>query len=273
MNKIKKILNYFRRKKMVPIIVKTDNTNILKDKVALIIGGSGGIGYSIAKKYISAGCKVVLAGTNPQKLEKLSAKLGQNCKYICIDLNNISEFESKINDALSCFGKIDILVNSAGIHIDRVDLDFINTTEEEYDKIMNINLKAIYFVSQIIAKYWIKNKIEGHILMISSQSALEPPWSPYRLSKNILKDLTTGIAQKLIKYNIVVNGIGPGPSATKMQHYHEGDEISNDLNPIGRYTMPEEIAEFAVLLVSDLGNTIVGDTIYMSGGRGIIEMR
>ena len=110
-------------------------------------------------------------------------------------------------------------------------------------------------------------------MLISSQSALEPAWSPYRLSKHGISEITKGLAQRLLEHNIIVNGIGPGPSATGMQPYEQGGSITTDGNPIGRYTMPEEIAQYAVMLVSELGDTVVGDTLYMSGGRGIIELR
>ena len=79
--------------------------------------------------------------------------------------------------------------------------------------------------------------------------------------------------KELLKYGIIVNAIAPGPTATNMQNYNQGDSIETNQNKIERYTMPEEISEFALLLVSDLGNTIIGDTIYMTGGRGIIDIR
>ncbi len=138
---------------------------------------------------------------------------------------------------------------------------------------MNLNLKGTYFMCQEIGKYMINKKIKGHILIISSQSALEVPWSPYRLSKWSIRGLTQGIAQKLLPYGIVVNAIAPGPTATSMQSYENGDSIYTEENSIERYTMPSEVAMYARMLVSDLGNTIIGDTLYMSGGRGIIETR
>ena len=138
---------------------------------------------------------------------------------------------------------------------------------------MNLNLKSTYFLSQTVAKYMIKNKIKGHILMISSNRAVEPSWSPYSISKLGLNGITRGLAKELLKYNIIVNGIAPGPTATSMQDYQNGDSIETNQNLIERYTMPEEVAEYALLLVSDLGNTIIGDTIYMTGGRGIIDIR
>ena len=149
----------------------------------------------------------------------------------------------------------------------------MNTTLEEYDQIMNINLKGTYFACQSVAKIMISNKVQGHILLISSQSALEPSWSPYRLSKLGIDGITKGMAQRLLENGIIVNAIGPGPTATSMQKEFIEGNIYTPLNPINRFTMPEEVAQYAKMLVSDLGNTIVGQTLYMSGGRGIIEVR
>lgn len=257
----------------VPICILKENDKLLEGKVALITGGTGGIGIAIAKTFLESGCKVIISGTSEEKLMNYSKELGSNCQYLKIDLNNVKEFKDKVIEASRIFGTIDILVNSAGIHTVRPNFDFFTITEEEYDSVMNLNLKGTYFLSQEIGNYMIENNIKGHILMISSQSALEPSWSPYRLSKCGIDGITKGIAQRLLSYGIIVNGIGPGPTATAMQSYVDGDNIYTDLNPIKRYTMPMEVAMYARMLVSDLGNTIVGDTLYMSGGRGIVEIR
>ena len=189
------------------------------------------------------------------------------------DYKEPSSFESKLGEIINIWGRLDIFVSSTGVHVDRDGLDFVNVTLDEYDTIMNINLKGTYFMCQTVAKYMIENKIKGHILIISSQSALEPSWSPYRLSKLGIDGITKGMAQRLLEHGIIVNAIGPGPTNTSMQkNYREGN-LYTPLNPIKRFTTPEEIAQIAKILVSDLGNTIVGQTIYMSGGRGIVEIR
>lgn len=270
---VKRVIDYSKKREIVPICQKIDSNKLLDGKIAFITGGSGGIGMAIAKKYIESGCKVIISGTNEVKLKRCILELGEESAYVQLDLNNVASFSEKYIEASEKFGTIDILVNCAGMHIVRNNLSFINSTEEEYDKIMNLNLKGTYFWSQCFAKDLISKHKHGHILMISSQSGLEPAWSPYRLSKWGLNGMTKGLAQSLLPHDIIVNGIGPGPTATSMQPYTDGDGIYTNLNPINRYTMPEEIAEYALLLVSSLGDTIVGDTIYMSGGRGIIELR
>jgi|WetSurMetagenome_2_1015567.scaffolds.fasta_scaffold93449_2 NAD(P)-dependent dehydrogenase (short-subunit alcohol dehydrogenase family) len=262
----------FKSKKYIPI-VKTVDHELLMGKVALITGGSGGIGFAIAKKFIDCGCKVIIAGTNEEKLRNKCDELGKFSFPIVLKVQNIHEFSDKVESASKFFGSIDIFVCSHGIHTKRQGFDFLNVTEEEYDDVMNINLKGTYFLCQSIARYMIRNKVKGHILIISSQSALEPSWSPYRLSKRGIAAITEGIAQELLQKGIIVNALGPGPTATTMQDKLIHGSIYTADNPIGRYTMPEEIAEYAKMLVSDLGATIVGQTIYMSGGRGIIDKR
>lgn len=270
---VKRTINLFKEKEIVPIQHNVDANQILEGQIALITGGSGGIGFAIAKKFIQSGCRVIIAGTKEDKLKACADELGIDCAYIILDLYNVSSFSNKIKEAELKFGNISILVNCAGIHISRNDLAFLNIDEYEYDTIMDLNLKGTYFFSQNLAKRMIEEEIKGHILMISSQSGLEPAWSPYRLSKWGIKALTEGLGQSLLNYGITVNGIGPGPTATSMQPYKKGNSIYTNQNPIRRYTMPEEIAEYAVLLTSSLGDTIIGDTLYMSGGRGITEVR
>lgn len=269
-----RIRRLFPKPVNTPIVVMPSKGTELKGKIALISGGSGGVGLAIAKAFLKAGAKVIIAGTSQEKLNDICNEIKNNdLKSIVLNYNDPSAFDSKVEEAVSIFGRIDIFVSSTGIHVDRDGLDFINTTIEEYDKIMGINLRGTYFMCQAIAKYMIVHQIKGHILIISSQSALEPSWSPYRLSKLGIDGITRGIAQRLLEHGIIVNAIGPGPTATTMQKEYKGDNIYTPLNPISRFTMPEEVAQYAVLMVSDLGNTIVGQTLYMSGGRGITEIR
>nr|MBP3258869.1 SDR family oxidoreductase [Bacilli bacterium] len=270
---IKRFINLFKTKNYIPIYELKNDKNLLEGNVALITGGSGGIGFAIAKSFAESGCKVIIAGTNEKKLIDNCVKIGANSKYIILDINDVSSFDATILDAHKLFGKIDILVNCAGVHTPRKGADFMNFTEEEYDKVMNVNLKGTYFFTQAMSKYFIKNSIHAHILFISSSTAIEPAWSPYRLSKWGIKGMIPGIAQKLLKNGIVVNGIAPGSTATKLLDFEEGDSIYTTENSNERYVMPEEVANMSKMLVSSAGDMIVGETIYMSGGRGTIELR
>lgn len=272
--RIKKAITEIKKPRMIPIVEKPISGHAFDGKVAWIGGGSGGIGLAIAKSLLNDGCKIIISGTNENKLNKIQSELrSKNVGTLMLNYKDTKTFHDKVQDAAIIFGKIDIFISATGIHADRDGLDFLNVTEDEYDSIMGVNLKGTYFICQNVAQYMVENSIHGHILIISSQSALEPSWSPYRLSKLGIEGITKGMAQRLLEHGIVVNGIGPGPTATSMQKNYDGSDIYTPLNPIQRFTMPEEVAEFAKMMVSPLGDTIVGDTLYMSGGRGITEIR
>ncbi len=261
-----------KRKEILPVYFPINDNNLLDGKVSLIIGGDGDIGIAISKQLIKSGSKVIIAGSNKTNLDIAKKALG-DVKTIILNLNDIQSFRNKIAEASGFYGGVDIFINAAGVHINRKDLNLLNISLDEWDKVMNINLKGTYFLAQEMAKYFIKRKLVGHILIITSSLALEPGWSPYRISKSALESMIKGLAQQLLPYGIVVNGIGPGPTATKLLNYKKGDSISTQETTNERYTLPEEIAAFAKLLVSDLGDSAVGQTIYLSGGRGIIDIR
>ena len=268
---IRSMMMLFKEEKKIPIPNPINAPELLKDKVALITGGSGGIGLAMAESFLKSGAKVIITGTNEEKLrsccKKISGQKEENLKYIVLDVLNIESMPDIIRSATTMFpeNKIDILVNSAGVSNKS---DFLNMSEQEYDSIMDINAKGTFFMSQAVAKYMIENKIKGHILNVTSSSALRPAWTPYQMSKWAVRGLTTGMADLLMPYGIVVNAIAPGPTATPMLGKYEGDGIYHPTIPAGRYTMPSEIAALATFMVSDMGDMIIGDTFYMTGGSG-----
>lgn len=256
---------------LVPKIV--DREKLLKGRVALITGGSSGIGLEIAKEFLKNGCKVIIAGTNEEKLKLCCKNLeNKNIKYITLNLTEINTFEEKFKQILNLFpnDKIDILVNSAGV---TGFTNYFEVTEKEYDNIMNINVKGNFFLSQIFSKYMIRNNIKGNILNISSSSAVRPAWQPYQISKWGIKGFTLGLADTLAPYGIVVNALAPGPVLTPMLGKNEGDNLYNSQIYNKRYTLPCEIAYLATYMVSDFGRLIIGDTVYSAGGSGILDLR
>lgn len=269
-NGIKFILKTKKEKELIPIPRQVDTTDLLRNKVALITGGTSGIGLAIAESFLKNGCKVIVAGTNEEKCQRIIEKLGMNTKYLVMDIKKINCHKEYISTATKLFEKnISILVNSAGVNCYS---NFFDVTEEEYDNVMDTNLKGTFFFNQNFAKYLIEHNEKGHILNVSSSSALRPATGPYPISKWGIKGMTKGLADVLLPYGIIVNAIAPGQTATPMLHKKEGDNIYNDENILGRYIMPEEIAPLAVFLCSDLGNMIIGDTVYITGGSGTISL-
>ena len=248
--------------KRYPVIVRDIETNLLKDQTALITGGNSGIGLAIAKKMIESGANVIIIGRDESKTVSCAEKL--KCSYLIEDISETKKLVEDISEYIKD-KQIDILVNSAGV-LDKEP--WLAKTPEGYDKVMNTNLKAIYFISQTIANHMIEKNIHGHILNVSSSSSMRPSWGPYQLSKRALNGLTLGFAQRLAPNGIIVNGIAPGVTATPMMDSILEEGNLSYPNPLRRASTPEEIANLAVFLASDLGNSVVGDTVMMTGGSG-----
>ena len=272
---IKKFIKKFIRVKKEKVLIPTLMSELLKNKVALITGGSSGIGYAIAKAFIQNGATVIITGRNDEKLKNAQIKLIEECNcdvtnvfYEILDVTEVKNIKIVLERITKVLNKrIDIFVNNAGIN--GGDVCPI-TKEEDYDRILDTNLKGMYFMSQEIVEYMIKNKIKGNILNVTSSSALRPAISPYMLSKWGERGLTLGLAKKYLPYGIIVNGIAPGSTATPMLKKEELNDLNCDYALTGRYIAPEEIGNIATMLVSDMGKMIIGDTIYITGGAGVI---
>lgn len=265
----KKIEDLFRPKKIVNVAISSLATNeMLKGRCALITGGTSGIGFSIAKAFINSGATVIITGRTQERIDVAIAKLANsNVLGLVLDNAQIGTFERKHTEMLEMIKKvglsqIDILVNNAGVNGKGMPY----ATEEEYDKILATNLKGVFFLSQLFGKYFVKNGIRGNILNIASASSLRPADSAYSVAKWGIRGLTLGLAKALGKDGITVNGIAPGPTATPMLRKGDDGNMNLERIPLGRYITPEEIANMAVVLVSDMGRTIMGDLIFMTGG-------
>lgn len=272
---IKQGIVALKAKNIQPVMQTVGDESLLQGKTALVVGGSGGIGRAVAKAFLKNGANVVIAGTRREKVDKVVLELGEKCAGIIVDLAEPETFSNVVDEAVACFGPIDILVNSAGVHTEDASMGgFLDFSVEEYNRILNINLRGVYFMVQAVAKRMIFDKVtNGHILIVSSSAGNEPAWSPYRVSKWGLKGITEGMASALVRHSIVVNAIAPGSTATPLLGVEEGDSISAEDNRLGRLAMPEEIAELAVMLASPMGDMVVGDTLYVSGGRGVCDIR
>ena len=275
---IKKILKkviraFFPENRTVANIVTLSPSELLNGRCALITGGTSGIGFEIAKAFMNAGAKVIVTGRSQEKIDKIVERLQAETEIkgatfgLELDNTQTSTFEDKFQKALSFVGHIDILVNNAGLVGGNIDV----VSEEQYDAILDTNLKGVFFLSKIVAQYMKDNRIQGNILNVASSSSLRPAISAYTLSKWGLRGLTLGLAKMLAPYGVTVNGIAPGPTATPMLH-RDANNLTLKANPTGRYALPEEIANMVVVLCSGMGRMIVGDIVYMTGGAGLITV-
>lgn len=257
---------------ITPTIVTLAPNELLKDRCALITGGTSGIGYCIAKAFLDSGATVIITGRNNEKLKASCEKLADSYKDrifgIVLDNTKVNTFEQAFHSAISLVGgrTIDILVNNAGVLGGHIR----TTSVTEYDNVMNTNLRGVFFLSQLFGKYMKEKEIEGNILNIASSSSLRPAVSAYTLSKWGIRGLTLGLARAFAPYGITVNGIAPGQTATPMLLKDTSKGFANN-TILGRYALPEEIANMAVVLVSGLGKTILGDIVYMTGGSALVS--
>lgn len=261
----------FVRKYLTVRVVSSVKTPVYRDhllegKKAVVVG-AGGIGKAIAAAFLANGCEVTVTGTNREKLDRICQSLNnENVRCVVLDVTETKSIQRIIWDAADQMGGLDIFVYAAGIHGHDV---FGSVTEETWDSVLDINLKGMYFADQAAANYMKKHEIKGHILNVSSASCNKPGWTPYEISKNGVKALTLGFADKLIPFGIVVNSIAPGPVATQMLGVTQ-ENLAWEGNPSGRVATPEEIANIALVMASDMGNLIVGDTFFVSGGSGTV---
>lgn len=249
--------------------------NEFTGKTVVIFGGSSGIGKECAHCFLANGADVIIAGRNKEKLQNVCdefCKYG-NIKFIQWNVNQISNYEKKLSELLKIVGgKVDILVNCAGVW-DSENKDFFDVDENEFDNIINTNLKGSYFLNQIFAKYFVQNKIKGHIVNVASNVGILPTVKPYGISKWGIIGLIKGLGLHLAEYGITVNGIAPGAVATPLAGWKEGDCPARRAARNGRISFPCEIAESILYLAGYTGENFVGEVIVCDGGDKSISIR
>lgn len=244
----------------------------LAGKTALVTGSAKGIGKAIAQLFAEKGADIILVDMDEKVKETAAeiAKIGRKSLPLVYDLVYSKNIEKIVSDSIGKFGRIDILVNSAGIAL--LD-DAEKITEEMWDKTIAVNLKAIFLLSQAVAKEMMKNK-KGKIVNIASIAgpiAFEQH-AAYTASKAGVIGLTMNFAIEWAKYGINVNAISPIVTLTEMGRtvwVGEKGEATRKVIPIGRFNEPVEIAAVAVFLASDATDMITGQNIIIDGGYSI----
>jgi NAD(P)-dependent dehydrogenase (short-subunit alcohol dehydrogenase family) len=244
----------------------------LQGKRILITGGSSGIGLSIARKCLSEGAQVVITGRNQDKLLSVAQKLNNESLSVVVwDVGDVTLSENKLEEVERLLaGEIDVLVNNAGVLLGEA---FPNISEKIWDQTYAVNSKGLFFLTQCVCKKWIQSKQRRtrKVLNISSQGGFVGATYPYRMTKWDVAGLTQGLGVKLADMGIIVNGIAPGVVVSDMQKgcQAQGENSFYSENPLKRHALPEEIAELAQFLISDVSNFIVGQTIVCDGGYSI----
>ncbi len=246
----------------------------LKDKVALITGAGSGIGEAIATRFAAEGAHVVInyhpggkhSGAGVQSA--LAAK-GQSAIAIAANVDKREEVEQMVNEAVSKFGRLDIAVNNAGIEIKK---PFLEVTDEEWNRVLGVNLYGAFLVSQAAARQMVKQGSGGKLLFVSSvhEDIPFPGYTSYCTSKGAIRMMMRNLAMELAPYKINVNNIAPGAIATpinqKVLDNPEQKQQALAEIPWGRFGEPDEVASVAAFLASSEADYVTGSTYYIDGG-------
>ncbi len=245
----------------------------LKGKVAIVTGGNSGIGAAIALELARQGANIVIDYVvHPEateELEKQIIALGDQAIGVDADVSKVADLEALISAAVEAFGRVDIMVNNAGIETRTSVLD---TTEQQYDRVMDINLKSAFFGTQVAAKQMLKQGGGGRIINISSvhEDWPMPGNTAYCLTKGGMRMLTRTTGQELGPHNILVVGVGPGAVATPINtSTMQNPELMKRLDdaiPLGRMARPEEIGSVVAFLAGDGASYVNGTTVFADGG-------
>ena len=239
----------------------------LKGKVAIVTGSNAGLGQGICRASVEAGALV--AGVSRRPSTETAQMLGAGFHNIIADLSSSSVADGIIAQTVNRFGRVDILVNNAGL-IKRCDsLDF---SEEDWDSVLNVNLKTAFFLSQSAAKQFIKQGTGGKIIniasMLSYQGGVRVP--SYTASKSAIRGVTMTLANEWARYGINVNAIAPGYMATNnTEALRQDEERSADILariPAGRWGTPADLEGAAVFLASEASDYVNGFTLAVDGG-------
>lgn len=241
----------------------------LSNKVAIVTGATQGIGLACAQRLIQEGAQVMLVDVKPEGA-LAAAALGAQARFFSADVSQKTDVDAMLAATLAAFGRVDILVNNAGVtHA----ADFLDLCEDDFDRVMRINLKSMFLCGQAAARAMVKQGAGCIINMSSVNSTVAiANQVPYSISKGAINQLTKVMALNLAPHGIRVNGIGPGTILTELAKQAvlgspEARATILSRTPLGRCGEPEEVAAIAAFLASDDASYMTGQTIYVDGGR------
>jgi glucose 1-dehydrogenase len=248
-------------------------SHLLQGKVAIVTGGNSGIGKAIVEYLAELGAQVVIDyRSHPEATEELEREIGAygGCSFgVQADVSKLDDIQRLIDAAVAQYGRIDVMVNNAGVETRTSVLD---TTPEQYDKVLDVNLRGVFFATQYAAKQMIAQGDGGRIINISSvhEDWPMPGNTAYCLAKGGVRMLTRTAALELAPHGINIVNVGPGAVATPINDSTMNDPVLmaklNAAIPLGRMARPEEIAKVVGFLASDAASYITATTIFADGG-------
>jgi 3-oxoacyl-[acyl-carrier protein] reductase len=240
---------------------------LLKDQIAIVTGGTAGIGKSIALEFAKQGAKVAIFGTNEERGSQVVNEIGsERAAFYKVDVSQTKAVEEVIKQVQEKFGPVDILVNNAGITRDQL---MLKMTEEEWDQVMEVNVKSCFNTCKALMRQMLKSR-KGSIINIGSVVGLtgNAGQANYAASKAAICGFTKALAKELATRNIRVNCIAPGYIETQMTGVLNEQTQQGILAsiPVGKMGRPEDVANAAVFLASPMAAYITGQTLNVDGG-------
>ena len=248
----------------------------LKDKVAIVTGAARGIGRATAERLIEEGAKILICDIDEAQLTRTAAELGGEERVLAqlVDVVNKGHVEQLVEKAVQHFGRLDIMVNNAGI---APVVHFLDVTEEMLSRVLDVNLKGAFYGTQAAGRQMIKQGDGGVIINMSSINSglANPNVAPYAISKGGMNQVTSTAAVAFAPHGIRVVGVGPGTIMTDMAAgafmNSAGNHAILSRTPLGRYGQASEIAAVVAFLASDDASYITGETVYVDGGRRVLN--
>lgn len=238
----------------------------MKDRVAVITGSARGIGKAIAEKFHREGGKVVIVDLDQSQCDLVAAELGEGALAVQCDVTDRASVEALAKQVIDTFGRLDILVNNAGI---TRDATLKNLTDENWDAVINVNLKSVFLCTQILTPYMTKQEW-GRVINISSVVGLAGNFGQtnYAAAKAGIIGMTKTWSKELGKYKVTANAIAPGYMDTEMVKLMPEEVLTSmvDSVPLKRLGKPEEIGAAAFYLASEDAGYVNGTTLYVNGG-------
>lgn len=230
----------------------------------LVTGGGRGLGFAMAKRFIEEGASVLIAGRSESTLKKAADELG--CKYAVADVSDSGCWEKLIDECINSLGGLDTLVNNAGISLH--EGNFMNVTPDDFDKQFNSNLRGGYFLTQTFLKKTDASH-RRNVLFISSERGFQSDDLPYGLTKVAINSLVKGLAYRFLKENVRVNGVAPGVTSSDMTGVAKDGNLYYPYNSNNRAYLPEEVAEVAAFLISDVSSCVSGEIIQCNEAKTV----
>lgn len=254
-------------KKTIVNISYLQPSNKLIGKKIIITGGGRGLGFAMAKKFKTEGAEVLIAGRNERILKLAAEEIG--CEYLQLDMQNVNSFSTFMDEADGKLVGVNCLVNNAGISLH--ENGFLAVASEQFDSQFNTNLKGAFFLTQCFISKCKQNNIEEtkNILFISSETSVTVDERPYGLTKVALNSLVQGLAYRYVNEGYRINAVAPGVTVSDMVEGSTDENLTCSYNITGRYYLPEEVAEVACFLLSDVSNCLNGQILVCNEGKTI----